>query len=198
MSRDRGFTLLEVLVALVVLGFVAAGLAQGLRFGLQATDRLDRQSMQRGDIEAVDRLLRRLITQMDPGTSRTPNRAIGMPGSFAFTTDLGAAAGALGTTAARVTLRVDSGTLALAWRAAPHVTPLAAPPPPETRPLLDGIARLELAYWSAPPNAAPAWSSSWDQPTLPLLVRIRLIFPVGSNRHWPDIVAAPIMPKPLS
>ena len=39
MKQDSGFTLMETLVALVVLGFIVAGLAQGLRFGLVAWDR---------------------------------------------------------------------------------------------------------------------------------------------------------------
>ena len=36
MKRPNGFTLLEILVALTVLGFLLAGLAQGVHFGLLA------------------------------------------------------------------------------------------------------------------------------------------------------------------
>ena len=200
MKRDAGFTLLEILVALVVLGFVVAGLSQGLRFGLRATERMERLSVERGDLDAVDRLLRRLVTQMDPGTARTPSAIAGDQASLAFPTDLGAAASALATTHADVLLQAQAGRLVLRWRPTPHVVPLVPPPPPQDTVLLDGIDRIELSYWGAAGEAPPAWRSEWNQKTLPLLVRIRLVFPPASppasTRHWPDIVAAPARPRP--
>ncbi len=198
MKRDAGFTLLEILVALVVLGFVVAGLAQGLRFGLRATDRQERLSVERGDLDAVDRLLRRLVTQMQPGTNRAPAATAGESFRLSFTTDLGAAASMLATTEAEAQLRVEDGRLVLSWRPFLHVRRLAPPPPPRTVTLLDGLDHIELAYWGKTGDAPPEWSRTWHASTLPLLVRIRLVFPTGTGRHWPDIVAGPARPSPTS
>lgn len=194
--RERGFTLLEMLVALVVLGFVVAGLSQGLRFGLRATVRQERQSAERGDLDAVDRALRRLINQMEPGTSREPNLVLGEAAAVAFTTDLGDAARALATSQAEIRLSVENGRLVMAWRPFVHALRLAPAPPPQRTVLLDGLDRIEFSYWGQAGEGQAAWSSVWQQKALPALIRIRLVFQPGSTRRWPDIVAGPARPLP--
>lgn len=191
-KRDAGFTLLEVLVALVVLGFLVAGLTQGTRFGLRALDRGAARAAVAGDLDAVDRVLRRLVEAMEPGNAREPPVVEGDRGAFRIVTDLGAAAAALGDGAAEVRLVVEGGRLVLRWRPARHVIPLAPPPPPDRAVLLEGVAGLELAYWGpAEAGGAPAWQDTWSRESLPALVRFRLLFPAGTGRRWPDIVAAP-------
>lgn len=191
MRRDAGFTLLEVLVALVVLGLVVTGLGQGLRFGLDATARQERIATERGDLDAVDRLLRALVLQIDPGTEREPALLKGDAASVSFTTDLGAAASALSTSRAEVRLAVEGQRLVLRWQPAIHAVRLAPAPPPGQVSLLDGVQRLDLAYWGATDEGPPAWHDAWQARFVPLLVRVRLVFPPGSARRWPDIVAAP-------
>ena len=57
--RDAGFTLLEVLVALVVLGFVLTGVTGGIRYGVRASQTQARLVEAQGELDAVDRALRR-------------------------------------------------------------------------------------------------------------------------------------------
>ena len=64
-ARDAGFTLLELLVALVVLGFILAGLAQGVHYGLRAIDSQAQLVGSRGELNAVDRALYRLVVSAD-------------------------------------------------------------------------------------------------------------------------------------
>lgn len=193
-NSERGFTLLELLVALVLLGFVMTGVAQGLRFGLRATERQEQLAAQRGDMDAVDRLLRRLVAQMDPGTSRTPPVVLGDAGALSFTTDLGAAAGALNTTIADVRISVQDGRLLLRWRPAPHVARTAAPAAFSDVVVLEGVEAIAFQYWGSVGDAPSAWQNQWRERALPRLVRIRLVFSPGSARRWPDIVAAPVRP----
>lgn len=192
--RDAGFTLLEVLVALVILGFVVAGLTQGTRFGLRALDRQAARAVSAGDLDAVDRLLRRLIEAMDPGNLREPPVVEGGARSLRMVTDLAAAAEALGSGTAEVRLVLEGTRLVLLWTPARHVTPLAPPPPPRRAVLLEGVSGLDLAYWGPPEGGGAAtWQSAWVQQTVPTLVRVRLVLsgvPSG-GRRWPDIVAAP-------
>ncbi len=190
-GREAGFTLLEVLVALSVLGFLVLGLTQGTRYGLRAWDRQARLIAERGDLDAVDRVLRRLVEQMDPGSRTEAPRILGGAGALEFTTDLGPAAGALGTREADVRLSAEDGRLLLRWRPHLHAVRLGPPPPPTDTELLRGVERLELSYWGE-----GAWRSAWNEARPPELVRLRLRFPAGDARRWPDIVAAPLRERP--
>lgn len=191
-----GFTLLEILVALVVLGFLMLGLAQGTRFGIAAWDQQARRLAERGDLDATDRALRQLIEHADPGQDTDPPRFIGGPGRLAFKTELPLAASALQTRRADVLVSVDAAhRLVLRWVPDLHASRLGPPPsPPETE-LLRGVDHLELAYLR-PPSSGGGWLSTWDDSVLPELVRIRIVFANGDRRHWPDIVAAPMLERP--
>lgn len=197
-GRDGGFTLLETLVALVVLGFVMAGLAAGARFGLRAWGTQSRLIDARAELDAVDRTLRRLIEGMDPGGPNQAPLIEGGRGAMSFTSELPAVAAAV-TRRADVALLVDpGGRLVLRWTPRLNATRFGPPPPMEEAELLRGVARLELAYWPRPTPDAPVagWRESWAEKALPELVRIRLAFPPGDGRRWPDIVAAPMRERP--
>lgn len=181
---DHGFTLLELLVGLVVLGFIMAGLSQGTRFGIRAADTQARLSAGRSELDAVDRTLRHLIEGADPGTERRPASLSGTAGTVTLTARLPQGAGTVGD--AEVALGVDGARrLLLRWTPRRHVVPLGPPPPGGEAELLRGVARLEIAYWQ------DGWRAAWDAAKLPALVRVRIVFPPGDARRWPDIVVAP-------
>ena len=184
---DAGFTLLEILVALVVLGFIMTGLAQGVRFGLRAWDTQTRIIDERGELDAVDRVVRRLVERMEPGRDREPARVQGTANSLAFTSELPIAAAAIARQA-DVAILVSGGRLLLRWTPHSRVQRLGLPPPPAEEKLLSGEDRVEFTYWG--PDGV--WTSAWTEKTLPALVRMRVVFPEGDRRRWPDIVAAPL------
>lgn len=191
--QPGGFTLLETLVALVVLGFIMAGLAQGMRFGLRAWDTQARVIEERGELDAVDRALRRLIERMDPGRDREPAGVQGEANRLAFTSELPLAASAVAREA-DVAVLVSDGRLVLRWTPHLHARRLGPAPAPAEELLLRGVARVEFAYWAP----AGAWTSAWSERTPPALVRVRVVFPEGDRRRWPDIVAAPLRERPGS
>ena len=55
-TRQSGFTLLEMLVALVVLGFLVLGLAQGVRTGLALWAAQNRRMSETGELDSVARV----------------------------------------------------------------------------------------------------------------------------------------------
>jgi general secretion pathway protein J len=185
-----GFTLLEVLVALAVLGFLMLGLSQGLRFGLTAWDSQARLLGRSGDLDVADRTLRRIVTQLVPTDDPQNPGLRGAAHSLEAVTVLPVTA-ALPTRQASIALGVDrAGRLVLRWTPYLHARRLGPPPPASESELLRNLARIELGYWST--EAGGAWLSTWTRMELPALVRIRLVFARGDPRRWPDIVAAPM------
>jgi general secretion pathway protein J len=189
-ARQAGFTLLEILVALAVLGFLMLGLSQGLRFGLSAWDSQARLLGRSGELDIADRALRRIVTQIVPTDDVQLPGLRGTAQGFEAVTELPAAA-ALPTRQAVVGLGVDrSGRLVLRWTPYLHARRLGPPPAPQESELLRNLAHVEIAYWSS--EAGGGWLPAWTRVEPPDLVRIRLVFARGDTRRWPDIVAAPM------
>ncbi len=184
MRRDDGYTLLEVMVALVVFGLVMAGIAQSFRFGLTAWSAASRNSTQPENLAAMDGALSHLITQALPGSMA------GLPDEVAFTTRLPAGAGLKGRLADAAILTAPSGQLILRYRPHPAGIPIAPPPPPKIEPLAQGVKSLSLSYLVPVQGGSPVWSHKWQGRGLPLLVRLHLTFTDGQS--WPDLVAAPL------
>ncbi len=192
---DGGFTLLEMLVAITVLGFLIAGLSQGVQFELRAWDTHRRALSAHNELDAVDLALRRLVMQMDPGDAVELPRVSGGPAKLAFVTELPVAAERLVTTRADVALLVNQAhQFVIAWTPSLHVERFGVAPPPRTTELLRDVDRVVFAYLQ-PVAAGGRWQSTWNLPYLPALVRIHIVFPPGDPRHWPDIVAAPMLER---
>jgi general secretion pathway protein J len=189
----RGFTLLETLVALVVLGLLVVGLTHGVRTGLALWNAQSRRIGESADLDAAERTLRNLLS----GIPTTPNSDAASSGAtfdgngdrLAFVGDLPTG---LGTTQlANIVLELQGARLVLEWTPHRHEISTAPPPKPVDTVLVDGVKKLELAYWGSPSPDQPAvWQAQWQGPQLPDLIRVRLIFAGRDKRHWPDLVAA--------
>jgi general secretion pathway protein J len=196
-GRQAGFTLLEVLVVLVVLGFLMIGLTQGVRAGLALWDAQSRRVGETAELDAAARTLRRLLSGIAPSpsagfaTGATSDAELkGTAESMTFVGDLPTG---LGTTRrADITLDLRQARLILRWTPHRHeITNAPAPQPVETE-LLRGIDRLDFAYWGSPsPEQAAGWQTQWDGPSVPELVRLRLVFAKNDRRRFPDLIAAP-------
>lgn len=185
-----GFTLLEILVVLVVLGLLIVGLNQGMRLGLRMWHRQGRAVDAVDELDATDRALRGLIEQMDPGGRIEMADIDGTDRMLRFTTELPVAASALPQRRAEVLLLVDRRhRLLMRWTPSPHVVSLVRSSPDEVV-LLEGVDHIEISYRPANPGAA--WETIWQSPAPPMLVRIHIAFAATDPRHWPDIVAAPM------
>lgn len=199
-SAASGFTLVELLVALTLLGLLMVALFGGLRLGARAWEvsgeRLDDTSR----LQVIHEFLRTRLSQAYPLeiTDRTnePRLAFrGRPDALSFVTLLPEHLGAgLHRLTLRLVEREDRRHLALTWR------PVAASdgdgPRSGERLLLHDIAGLELGYFGAfAPRAPPAWYESWqDAPMrLPRLIRVRVMFPAGDGRSWPDLIVRPMI-----
>ena len=184
-ARDAGFTLVELLAALVVLGLVMAVLGGGLRFGLAAT-RLAGGAPADG-LLAADRALRGLIERADPGTFPEPATLRGTADALRLTTELPRGAGPA--RRADVEIAASAGRLVLRWRPHRHAQALGPGPTWREEVLADAVDHVAFAYYGDP---AHGWSPAWTGDRLPALVRIELGFAAGSGLRWPPLIAAPL------
>lgn len=183
-QRDAGFTLLEMLVALVVFGLVMAGLAQTFRFGLTAWSATERRAVGPENMAAMDAAVAEMIAQTVPGSMT------GRPGGFDFTTRLPAGAGLNGGLAdARILLAPDGGLL-LRYVQHPPGVPLAKPQQPRDEILARRVTALKISYLALQTDGAAEWTDTWTDTDQPLLVRVHIEF--ASGEIWPDLVAAPV------
>jgi general secretion pathway protein J len=185
--RQRGFTLLELLIAVAVLGIVIVLMNQGVAFGLRATSMQDRATARQGDLDAVDRALRQLVSHADPGIFPEPATLRGSSDNLAMVTELPSPPGEQRQRVA-ATVRAEGGRLLLRWTPHHHVDRFGPAPRPQEMVLLSGVSGLQLAYFA---SGGSAWAPSWTGDALPALVRIRIVF-ASPSRHWPPIVIAPV------
>lgn len=187
-ARRAGFTLVELLVALVVLGLVMAGLSQGLRFGLQAWDRAATMMEAGNSLDAVDRTLRRMVAQMHPGQPDQPAPIVAGPASLSFVTTL---PGLVPQRVEAVLLVDGQKRLLLRWRPYSNARFVRSSGFTDTE-LMRGVSGLALSYW----GSDSGWTESWSDPNLPGLIRFRLGIVQPGDRQWPDIVVAPGLDRP--
>jgi general secretion pathway protein J len=192
-SSMAGFTLLEILVALVVFGLLMVGLTQGVQFGLHARDMQARMLDTHGALETTDRVLRNLVEQMDPGTPDRPATVVGTGHSLSFATTLPNGATELARQPVEAILLVDGAhRLLLRWTSRLHAIRLGPAPGLSDSELLDNIDHVDFAYWEKAGNGGGQWLDSWRGSPLPALVRIRFVFAPGDHRHWPEMIVAPM------
>jgi general secretion pathway protein J len=205
---SRGFTLLELLVSMTLLGLILALLFGGLRTGSRVWEAGDRRADDLARIETVHGFLRGQVSALYPlGESplagdtplatvageRERLRFVGLlPSHFNVggfqTIEVGAVA------------RDGKLDLGLAWW--PYVPGEPAPEEPDedsTAVLLEDVAGVAFAYFGATEEGVErAWTEDWlDQPEPPELVRLRVAFPEGDRRYWPELIIRPQIDQAL-
>lgn len=202
-SRAAGFTLLEMLIALAVLGLLAVLLGGSVQFGARAWEGQSRRLEMSSETDAVHTVLRVLLRN----AQAMPLAGVGQPGGSLFLAgqrdavdfvgELPEAFGRGGFYDMALAVKPD-GRLVLRWR--PHMGQSNAatePPSYDEAELLHHVAALEMSYYgSAAKNRSGAWQSTWDQGSaLPALIRVRLRFAAGDRRVWQDLQVAPVISR---
>lgn len=185
MRRDAaGFTLIEMLVTVVVLGLLTAGLLQGSRLGLSAWESAGRREAELMAAEAAERTLRDLISRMAP-QSAGAQALLGTPGTMAFKItampagDGGAADGAAPDPGISIAIGLDAGKRLVLRELASGRRGL------QETVLLDGVSRLAISYWRG-----SGWQTEWRGEGLPRLVRLQFILEGARRRQRPAMMIA--------
>ncbi|MEJ0047709.1 MAG: hypothetical protein WDN04_17475 [Rhodospirillales bacterium] len=179
-----------MIVAVVVLGFVLAGLAQAAHFGIYAWNAQSREAARVAQLERVDRVLRLLITEAAaPLAADDKDEFVGEEHRFQVVTRLPDQPATNPVRRAQVAVGVDAEhRLLLRWQPHPNAIALKTVPPAEQIVLAEGVDHLDMRYRQ---NAADGgkWMSRWNDASLPGLVQINVVM---QNEHhaWPVIQVA--------
>jgi general secretion pathway protein J len=196
-DRQSGFTLLEILVVVVVLGFLVVGLTQGVRAGMALWHAQQLRVGETAELDASARVLRTLLTGAAAATpggfgpgAAAGGQIKGDANHLSFVGDLPTGLGM--TRRADISIELRDERLVLRWTPHLHEISFGPPPQPTVTELISGVARLEIAFWgTTTPDQPAAWQTRWDGPAAPGLIRIRVVFAKGDRRHWPDLIATP-------
>ena len=205
-EASGGFTLVEVLVALTLLGLISVALVTGLRFGARAWERGDTRLTAVHEVAAVRAFLARSLAQGLPGEGARQRLHAGWDGAparLAFTTPGPHALDPAG--AVRLTLAAEPGPdgrrLVVSW-GADRPRPRTGAAVPETRGpgriLLRGLSRVRFRYYGADGDAPPRWRDTWSADRTPWLVAIEIAFAAADRPPWPTLVVAPRTATPAA
>lgn len=203
MKSMRGFTLLELLIGMTLLGFMLALLFGGFRLAATSWDAVEARLEQTNDEQLARALVRRLLSQMRPMRWK---KAVNQPIAFVGERNrLRAIAPLTGQTGAGGLRLIEFGSAAAASADGGGQSLVLRHAPlrydadkfdddlgnADSHPVLSGIETVEFSYFGPEKKGDPSrWQDSWVNPEqLPQLVRVHL----GSrDAGWSDLIIAPM------
>jgi general secretion pathway protein J len=196
--RAQGFTLLELLIGMTLVGFILVLLFAGLNLGTRSWEAGEQRMVTSSRQAVVVDFIRRAIEQTSPLRWRVGEEEqlafAGEAESLRFVGTVAMHDGVSGNHLIALDL-ADGATgrdLVMRWQLpdpdAPGFEPIEQAEP---KVLIKAVKEMALAYFGAQSEMEdPAWHDQWlDQKTPPELIRLQLTMENGET--WPDIVAAP-------
>jgi len=201
--RSSGFTLIELMVALLLLGLVFLLLTSGLQFGTNVWSLRQGEQTESAETLTAQGFLRRVLSETRPvmiEADISHARHVYFTGkeeSIRFVASMPGHLGIGGFYDVEIHLvEGESGNrVEMSW----HVfrsTEASFAPEVEDRHavLVSRVNQLQFAYYGSRGGNQPAqWYSEWENSDhLPDLIRMRVTFTDNSN-VWPDLVVAPVV-----
>jgi general secretion pathway protein J len=187
----KGYSLLELVIALALLGFIAVAMAGGVQFGARAWEASEAKVEASERVQGAQKLLRTLLQramprELDPSFAVDLDLFRGTAGALAFTASAPSAFGAEGLT--RFELRVDGEPgalqLLLTWQSANKSGDA------RSQALISGAQTIAIGYAERNQEGRLSWSDTWQgRSGVPQLVSIKATFPANSRRTWPLFMA---------
>ncbi len=178
---DEGFTLLELLIATILGGFLLAAVGGALAYTGKARARIDRAEADFHDIDAAKQMISRILANAQPVLNGPAyaDRTVDFEGSADEVRFIGRLPDAVADDQiARQELSLEgsepSRSLWLSWSLALPPARTDAVQPLYRMKIVDKVRSLQFTFFGRDqPQHTPAWRDSWiGLSTLPLLVRI--------------------------
>ncbi len=191
---QAGYTLIELLIVLALLGLISLAIAGGFRFGARAWERTERAigagEAARGGHAALSALLGHIYPRARDALGTEPPSFEATAERIAFLADASAPFPARGVW--RYTLSVKRGQdgAALLLSQQSEHGPIAA----REEVLLTGAKQVLFAFADVK-DGTVSWTDTWSgQANLPALIRVRVVFPPGGGT-WPDLIVRPAIDR---
>lgn len=206
MNAARGFTLLELVIGMTLLGFILALLFGGFRLAANTWDAVETRIERTNDEQLARALVRRLLAQMQPvrwkKAVNLPIAFMGERGGLRALAPLTGQAGAGGLRLIELVREGEEATATgkgltrLVLRQAPvryDVEDFASGlNEAKSYLVLGNLDAVEFSYFGPDKRGEqPRWQDVWTNPEqLPQLVRLRL---KSLEAGWSDLVVAPMV-----
>lgn len=204
LGAQRGFTLLELLISLTLLGLILVLLFGGLRLSIRSWDSVQKKVDNLNSVRSVEGFLRREMEQIYPYRWKAaPARRFAFVGErhkVNFVAPMPSRIGIGGLYAIALELEQTGSGRRLTWKYVPvdpQMQDFSSLDPAKEMVLagteLIAVDDIWLSYFGRETeSAAPRWLDRWDSTvTMPQLIRIKVRFADGSE--WPDFVVAPML-----
>jgi general secretion pathway protein J len=202
MGAQKGFTLLELLIGMVLLGLILTLLFGGLRLGAKSWDSGDKRADDSAQLRAIHGFIRRELSQVFPlrwkNEVDTRLAFAGAPDALKFVAPLPVQVSGGGLYLLGLELENgEEGQRLIMKRALtnPAAKDFSSLDQGEKSVLADHVEKLSISYFGAATlESEPVWQEKWDDPQrLPLLVRIQV--KLSDGRDWPDLAVPLIVEK---
>jgi general secretion pathway protein J len=198
-ARTRGFTLIEMMVALALVSLMSVAMFQAYRLSQRALSQVTALDEATHDIAAAQAFLRRVLEQAYPFESgpQAPHGLMGEKDRLEVTAPALAAEGSAGLYRFDIAIEGGkSGELVVRWAQDRNGTRKPDEKNVRREALVRGASSISISYLELVElgngQIEPHWRDSWlDSSTLPALVRVVMTFPPGDKRRWPELVVAP-------
>ena len=204
LGAQRGFTLLELLISLTLLGLILVLLFGGLRLSIRSWDSVQKKVDNLNSVRSVEGFLRREMEQIYPYRWKAaPARRFAFVGErhkVNFVAPMPSRIGIGGLYAIALELEQTGSGRRLTWKYVPvdpQMQDFSSLDPAKEMVLagteLIAVDDIWLSYFGRETESAtPRWLDRWDSTvTMPQLIRIKVRFTDGSE--WPDFVVAPML-----
>ena len=202
--REQGFTLLELLIALTLLGLILVLLFGGLRLGVRSWDASQKQIDSLNSIRSLESFMRREISVAYPYEWKNgvgPRLAfLGERHKLSFVAPLPSRIGTGGLYVISVELERTSNGQRIVWKQQPvsaQMQDFSALAQSQEMVLAtftgNEVDDIWLTYFGPGNDSTePRWLDRWESKTrLPMLIRVQV--KLSSNEEQPDFVAAPML-----
>jgi general secretion pathway protein J len=196
-GRAHGFTLLELVIGLALLGLIMTLIIGALQLAIRGWDAVEATGGQANRVRLVHALLLRELTSVYPyrwkNTAEVKLAFAGASDSLRFVSSTPPRAGQGGLNLVELlAVRSDQGVRLLMRRQIParEQRDFDRLKDEESVVLLDGLESAAFEFYGADtPTGKPSWRAAWEDPQkLPRLVRISLR--AKAAPPWPEVVVA--------